>query len=194
MDENEKKIILYETLLKKYQKLINENEKKTVGEIKSLINKNDLTIESFVEQFKPEKYEFDKYYLLVLKKCYDFIISEINFVKIGFDLNYWLDAKDILKNKIADDEDISVMMCSIMLYLGDKNAEIVICELENYSTHSIITTEYKSQFIILDPMQKFEFEKFIGEKNQIINKYSFNEKKIKRFIYKFNNEKYEQFL
>jgi len=192
MEENVCK--LYEALLKKYRDLINEKEKKTVGEIKGLVDKEDLTIISFIERFKNENYEFEKDYLSVLKKCYEFVVSEITYAKLDFELNYWLSPAEILKYKVGDDEDIAIFLCSIMFALGDENAAVVVFEMEDFSTHAVVITEYKEKFILLDATQKVEFEKYIGEKEKVLENYRFKEKKIKRPVYKFNHFHYEQFV
>ncbi len=192
MEENVCK--LYEALLKKYRDLINEKEKKTVGEIKGLVDKENLTIISFIERFKNENYEFEKDYLSVLKKCYEFVVSEITYAKLDFELNYWLSPAEILKYKVGDDEDIAIFLCSIMFALGDENAAVVVFEMEDFSTHAVVITEYKGKFILLDATQKVGFEKYVGEKENVLENYRFKEKKIKRPVYKFNHFHYEQFV
>lgn len=193
-ESKELKAKLYETLLQKYKELINETEKKTVGEVKGLVNKNDLTIQSFVSKFKPENYSYESDFLETVKKCYDFIIKEIGFTKVGFDLNFWLSPEEILKNKIADDEDIAVFLCAVLNALGDETAEVLICELEDFSTHALTITEFKDKFILLDASQKTDFEEFIGKKEDVLKNYSCAGKKIKRPLYKFNSQNYEQFI
>ena len=192
MDENLCR--LYEALLKKYRELINENERKTVGEIKGLVNKEDLTVLSFIDQFKPKEYNFERDYLDVLKKCYEFVVKEISYAKLDFELNYWFDASEILKYKVGDDEDIAIFLCSVMFALGDNNAAVVVFELEDYSTHAVVITEFGGKFILLDATQKVEFERFIGRKEEVLEKYRFKGKRIKRPVYKFNHFHYEQFV
>lgn len=185
---------LYELLLNKYSDLINEFEKKTVGEIKAMVNADDLTVQSIVGDFKKDGYEFEKDYFEAAKKAFGFISSEIMFASSGIDLNFWLSPKEIMNKKVGDDEDIAVFLCSVLMALGDHNAEVVIAELENMSTHAFVITDIGEKFFILDPAQKLEFEKFCGEKTMVLANYVFNGSKIKRFLYKFNAQKYEQFV
>ncbi len=192
--EKDNKFKLYTVLLKKYAPLINESEKKTVGEIKELVTNEDLTIQSIIEDYKPKNYSFEKSYISTAKKTFNFILKEINFTKSDLKLNFWLSQKEILSEKIGDDEDLAVFLCSILYSLGDEKAEVVIAELDNLTTHAFVITEFKNQFILLDPSQKKPFEEFIGEKKEAIKKYSFNGAKIKRFLYKFNHNNYEQFI
>jgi len=194
IDNTNSKFKLYELLLKKYSDLINEFEKKTVGEIKALVNADDLSVQSLLQDFKDENYSFEKDYLNSTKKAFSFLVEEINFVKSDLDLNFWLSPREMLSKKVGDDEDLAVFLASILSALGDKNAEVIIAELENYSTHAFVVTTFNEKFYLLDPSQHHGFEDFSGNKAKVLGKYSFNNSKIKRFLYKFNKEKYEQFV
>jgi hypothetical protein len=194
MNDVEKELKLSKFLLQKYADIINEREQRTIGEIKELVNGKDLSIAGIIEDFKEEDYSFETNYLGVLEKIYNFICDEIEFIEANFGVNYWLSAKEIMELKIADDEDLAVFTCSCMKTLEDNNAEVIIAELDDYSTHAFIATEKDKKFMILDPAQKHEFKKYFGEKKDIIRDYTFKDKKIRRFLYRFNHDKYEQFL
>lgn len=185
---------LYRLLLQKYSNLINEKEKRTIGEIKGLVNAEDLTIQSVLSDLKPENYVFEQNYIDAAKKAFEFVANEISYVDPGLKINYWLSPKEIFSERVADDEDLAVFLCSILLALGDENASIVICELDNLRTHAIVLTEHEGKLILLDPTQKHGFNDFQGEKEEVLRKYSWNKAKIKRFLYKFNHSNYEQFV
>ncbi|MFA5763461.1 MAG: hypothetical protein WC915_01460 [archaeon] len=194
MDDLTKQLTLSKFLLQKYADIINEREQRTIGEIKSLVDGTDLSIQSLLTEFKGTYYSFNDNYAEVLPKIYKFIIDEIEYVNINFGVNYWLSAKEVLEIKVVDDEDLAVFTCSCMKALGDNKAQVIIAELENLSTHAFVSTEINGKFAIFDPAQKHEFQKFIGEKKDIIRDYAFKEHKIKKFLYRFNHERYEQFL
>ena len=185
---------LCEYLLNKYADIINEREKRTIGEIKALVDGSDLTIQSFVEDFKSPGYRFSEDYEKALKQTFDFVKKEISFVDVDLNVNYWLSPREILEVKVADDEDLAVFMCATMKALGDSTAEVIIAELENFKTHAFVLSEVGTDSIILDPAQDHSFEDFKGNKAEIIKTYSFEKQKIKRFLYRFNSQKYEQFL
>ena len=188
------KLKLYKLLLKKYAHLINSAEKKTIGEIKSLVNPEDLTIQALLSEFKPDDFEFQRDFIPTAKKLFDFLISEITYVKAELDINYWLTPKEIISNKLGDDEDLAVFLCSILTALGDENAAVLICELDDLSTHAAVFTEFKDKSYLLDPCQNHDFDAFSGDRKQILQAYHFNNAAIKRFIYQFNSKEYKQFL
>ncbi len=190
----DKKLKLYALLLKKYASYINEREKKTVGEVKSLINKDDLTIDSLVSQFKGSEYSFEKKYLEAARQAYESVIKEIEYVKADVEVNFWLTPSEIMKERVADDEDFAVFLCACLYALGDERAEVVIAELENLSTHAFVVTYADDKFLLLDPTQKHAFDRYFGDKKQVLKGYAFEGAPIKRFLYKFNARDYEQFI
>jgi hypothetical protein len=190
--ENEVKLCKY--LLEKYADIINEREKRTIGEIKALVDGSDLTVQSFVEDFKSPDYSFSEDYEGALKQVFDFAKLEIVFADVDLNINYWLTPRELLEVKVADDEDLAVFMCASMKALGDNTAEVIIAELENLKTHAFVLTEIGKDTLLLDPAQNHLFEEYKGNKVELIKKYSFQKHKIKRFLYRFNSDKYEQFL
>ncbi len=185
---------LYRLLLEKYADLVNEHERRTIGEIKGLVNGEDLTIQSILADFKKPAYDFQKDYPQVAEQVLRFVATEIDYVDPEMNLNYWLTAKEVFSHKIGDDEDLAVFLCSLLLALGDENAAVVIAELNNLRTHAFVATEFEGKFFILDPSQQHQFSQFSGAKEEALQKYSFKKAKIKRFLYKFNHTTYEQFM
>lgn len=192
--EKELRFKLYKFLLQKYTELINESEKKTIGEIKGLIDTNDLTTQSVISNLKPEEYEFRRDYLETAEKAYEFVSNGINCIDSGIELNYWLSSKELISLKAGDDEDVSLFLCNLLNALGDGTASVMVAEMEDSSTHSFVISAFNSKFMLLDSCSKSPFNEFIGEKTEVLQKYSFNGLKIKRFLYKFNSTEYEQFI
>jgi hypothetical protein len=191
--EKELKFKLYEFLLEKYTGIINEKEKRTIGEIKGLIDPDDLSIQSILAELISRNYSFSRNYLSVAREAYDFVVKEISFVDSNLKINYWMTPAEILRHKIADDEDLAVFLCTLLYALGDEKAFVVVAEMENLTTHAFVMTEYKGKFYLFDPAQKSSFEEFSGKKEEVLAKYSFKNSKIKRFLYRFNALEYEQF-
>ncbi len=190
--ENEFKLAKY--LLEKYTDLINEKEQRTIGEIKDLVSGKDLTIIGLVEELKTKPYNFNENFIESLKNVLFFVKKEIQFVEAEINLNYWLSPREIMESKVADDEDLAVFMCACCKALGDEKAEVIIAELDNLKTHAFVITDYNGKFLLIDPSQDQEIDSFFGIKSEVLAKYSFQKQKINRFLYRFNFEKYEQFL
>ena len=194
MANTDNQLELCKFLLHKYADVINEREKRTIGEIKALVDGSDLSIQSLADDFKEPAYSFEENYEVALKKGFDFVKKEIVFVDADLSLNYWMSPKEVLELKLADDEDLAVFMCSLMKALGDEKAEVIIAELESLKTHAFVATQIGNDFLILDPAQNHKYDQYKGNRTDIVRDYAFGGQKIRRFLYRFNSDKYEQFL
>lgn len=191
--DNEIQLKLQKILLQRYSGLINERETKTVGEIKEMVNKNDLTIHALIASFGFVDYSFQDKYMSAAQMAFNFVRDNISTIEFDFGVSYWLFPKEILTERIADDEDKAIFLCSLLYALGDGNAEVVIAELTNGTPHAFVATQIGQKFYILDACQNHDFAQFCGEKSEAMGKYRFNTSGIKKFLYKFNHENYEQF-
>jgi len=185
---------LYGILLEKFSPLINEQGKKTIGEIKGLVNGEDLTVQGAISELVPENYDFDGNYLNVAEKAFEFVKKEIDFAKDDLNLTYWLSPHEIMTSHVADDGDIAVFLCSMLHALGDENASVIIAEMDNLSTHAFVLMEHEEKAYFLDASQEHSFGEFSGRMTNVMKQYSFKGVKIKRLMYKFNHFEYRQFL
>ncbi len=184
---------LYKLLLNKYSDLINEKEQKTVGEIKAMVSKDDLTIVSLAQELGGPNYDPKKDYEVAAEKAFNYVRDNILFVEADLNISFWLSPNEIVSEKIGDSEDQAVFLCSLLYALGDEKAECVIAEMSNSKTHAFVITELNNKFLLLDPIQKTSFKEFYGEKAKVIAKYSYEGAFIEKFLYKFNHSNYEQF-
>jgi len=181
----------YELILDKYKDEINEQERKTISQIKETVSPNDLTIRGIISKYKPVGYDYNKDYIDTLKKAYNFIKSEIDVIKTDLKIMYWMDATTIFKNKYCDDQDAAALFCSIMQGLNDYDAQVYVVLLENETTHSFVKTKYKNNYYIFDLSQKCPFELYVyTDETKLIENYKYNGNKIKKVIYRFNQNIY----
>ncbi len=185
---------LYRLLLKKYAGIINEKEKRTIGEVKGLVNGDDLTIQSIVSEFKDPNYVPERGFFKAAKKAFEFVKREIHFVKADIDLDFFLSPLEIMTEKVADDQDQAVFLCSLFSALGHEGASVVIAEMDDLKTHAFVILDYNGKAFFLDPTQDHGFEDFSGETAQVLKNYSYRGVKIRRLLYKFNNYEYRSFI
>ncbi len=181
-------------LLKKYSSLITEKEEKSISDLKLLINPEDPEVKKLREKFITSKYSFEENYLESLKKIHNHLLENIREAKLDFPLTFWLSTNEMLKWGLADDEDLAIFLCSLMLSLGDKKAMVYIVELSNLETRALVFTEYKNTFFILDPFQKESLDRFKGERDSVIASYAFGENRINRPLFAFNRDEYKSFI
>ncbi|MBI4210082.1 MAG: hypothetical protein HY544_01065 [Candidatus Diapherotrites archaeon] len=183
----------YRAIIARYSDIINRKEEKTVGGIKALVSKDDLTVQSIVNSISGEGYKFPVDFMRAAEKAFNYVRDEITYVDADIGISFWLTPMETVSEGIADDEDKSVFLCSLLYTLGDQNAEVVIAELDNSKTHAFVVTVFNGNFVLLDTCQHTDFRHFSGDKADVLKRYSFGGSRIKRFLYRFNNSKYEQF-
>ena len=107
---------------------------------------------------------------------------------------FWLYFTEIIKNKIADEQDISILLCSIMQALNDNESYIYVVQLENDKTHAFVKTKYKNTHYILDLTQRVPFDMFkANDEEELFSNYTFLKNKIVKKIYKYNQDSYLDF-
>jgi hypothetical protein len=191
---SDNKLVFYKMLLDKYADIINQKEQRTVGEIKTLINVDDLSVQSLVAKFRPDTYTKEKDYLFTAQQVFEFITQEIHYTPNELNINFWLSPTDILANKVSDDEDLAVLTCTTLCVLGDDKALVYVMEMEDLRTHAVVITEINGKTLLLDPSVNHGFFKYYGDKSFVFKKYRFEGKKLKRALYRFNASTYEQFI
>ncbi|HRT02473.1 MAG TPA: hypothetical protein P5513_00820 [Candidatus Diapherotrites archaeon] len=190
-----KKEKYYKAVIEKNKEKLNEFNNKTITEIKNTINPDDLTIKNIVEKFKPIGYDFNKDYLNTLKTIYNFLKQEITIIDPELKILIYDDATTIIKNKITNDISAAIMLCSIMCALGDENAMVEAVLLEKEGNHAFVKTKYKNKYYIFDLSQDNSFEKY-NDKNieNLYQNYTYDNKKIVKKIFNFNQNIYMNYL
>lgn len=192
--EDVNKIKYLVLIINKYKDLINENERKTISQLKEMVKPTDLTIKSISSKFTPIAYDFNKDYLQTLRKAYNYLRTEINIINNDLKIIFWMDFSKIIKEKVCDEQTISVMLCSVMRSLQDNMATIDVVLLEDDKVHSFVTTKIKETYYILDLVQNVPFETYKGNNaDQLFEEYRFENKKIVRKIYSYNNQEYTDY-
>ena len=183
LEECERKLLIYKTIVNRYADVIASNERKTITELKQMVDKEDSVVLEIVEGIKkrigneegfiPER---------DVERAVEEIVNigrEIRLVK--FPVTFWLSFKEINELKIADGVDRAVFMCAIARALGYQ------CE--------VCVSKDGSVYLILSPGQDLDSgEVFVilpdcsirkGLKKDVINEYC--------LAYGFNDVVYEEF-
>lgn len=178
-------------IISRYKDIINEKERKTISEMKKNIDPNDLSIKSIINKYSPIGYNFEKDYLKTLKKIYNYIKSEIEIIENEYEILFWMDFTKIFSEKVCDQQNASVLFCSIMEGLEDENATIEVVLLDNEKIHTFVKTKYKNTHYIFDLAQKLPFDTFKKDnEEELFKEYKFENKKIIRRIYSYNKYNY----
>jgi len=181
-------------ILQRYSDYINKQEAKSVTEIKSMVNPDDLTVLSLVKKFTSElkNYSYPAGYERAAKMAFDYVRDEIITLPKAPGIAYWLYPEDVMKIKAGDNEDQAILLCSILIALGEKDAYVAVVQLEDGTMHSIVLTKIAGQTIALDPSQKHAFDSYRGTEQEAIMAYRLGDSRISKIVYKFNDKYYTE--
>ena len=193
----EKKRKVYEVILGRYKDELAEKETKTAGEIRAMVNPNDLTVKSLVERFKQglPSYVFSRDYEMTAKRAFDFVKDNVSVIESDLGIPFWLTPTEVVRCGAGDDEDRAVLLCSVLQALEDENARVVIAELSSGATHAFVLTKIKGSFLVLDPLPGSVFgeAKFFSESDVLRNYRPPGLSSLANFLYSFNNSFYKEY-
>lgn len=185
----------YRQLLERFAPLINEHTKKTVGEIKTLIEPKDLSVQSLVLEAVGEAYDSTTQFSDKLNHVVNHLRERVQFVPNDTQVNGWLTPTEALEWGCADEEDLAVLLASVALALKVDEVFVVVAEMEKGSAHAFNLLHHQENFFIIDLTQNHALNAF--EKNnaeEALNSFTYQNQPIKRLLYRFNRESYEQFF
>lgn len=193
--EDSLQIKYFKLIINKYKDLINENERKTISQLKEMIKPSDLTIKGIVSKFTPIGYDFNKDYVHTLRKVYNYLRNEITIVNTDLKIQFWMSFSRIITEKVCAEENIATLFCSIMRSLQDNMAIIDVVLLEDDKVHSFVTTKIKETYYIFDLVQNIPFDTYKDtDQNKLYEDYRLHGKKILRKIYSYNNLEYTDYV
>ncbi|MCK4883416.1 MAG: hypothetical protein KAS30_00965 [Candidatus Diapherotrites archaeon] len=193
LSESEAKNKFYKAVIERYADAVESGESKTAAQMKSLVDPKNEIVLALSTQFKSgtENYSFETEYLKVAQNVFNWIVSNIVVVSHDIKSSFWLSLGEVVSKKIGNIEETSILLCSVLKSLGDKDAKVVTVLLDDDTQHSFIQTIFREKFFIID-LQAKDFFEFYGAENTVKKLYNFNGHKIKKYLYEFNEGNYSQ--
>lgn len=143
----ETKLKFYDLVVSRYKNIISEKESKSISDIREKCAPYSKFIEELTKQILHEikDYEYENNFLQALEKVLEYI-KTIRILDLNFD--FWLSFEDIDKLKAATAIDKSMLLCSLIRYLGSENCIVVVTK----SKANYISLEYKSEKYLINPV------------------------------------------
>lgn len=140
------KLKLYELILDKYRKQIEEGERKSISELREKVSPNREEVKIIGNKILSniKNYSYENHFLIALSNVISYLNS-IKIVKLPF--NVWLDFKTIDEIKIADSIDKSLLALALIRFLGSQNAKVIVLS----DKRTVVNFEYNNYFYILIP-------------------------------------------
>jgi hypothetical protein len=197
----------YRKIISRYAALVNENEEKTVPELKALVDKASETVQQLkaqaLEQAAANKkaagtlagdwqYDYEKDFLFAAEPAFA-IVRGIRQVHSEASVSFWLSQKEVVELGAADVFDKALLLCSLLQALGAQ-AKVLVLELENNAIHPVTVTQYSGRDYLLDASQcDSQLTTYCGGLEEVLAGFSFGGAKFLKKSYEFDADNYKEF-
>ncbi len=172
---------ILESLLKDYSSYIEEKEKKTIQEMKEMVQPNNINLREFLEDIEKDGLE-------ACEEAYDKIMDKIESCS-PLPVEYWMNIKTMIDLKAAGHKDKAILLCSAFRHFGAES-HVAIIKLENGERRPLTQIKTNNKYLLIDPNQKQPFKRYYGTRGEIKNQYKYKGSKIREFKYLFNDREY----
>lgn len=188
---DKQRLLFYRAILEKFSPIIQEKATKTVGEIKALVDEDDLTIQALAIEFQSE--ETNSFWDQMKSFCAK-LREHVRAVPNDVAINCWFSPQEIMENKVADDEDLAVLVATVGKAMGADEVFVVIAELTNNQSHAFALFKKDDQWGLADASQSETTVLTAPGMEEVLDSFEYENEKIKRILYRFNRETYDQFF
>ncbi len=117
---------LYLEMIMRYREKIEEGERLYMAELPKLVTPSDETVVAAANKIKGEflSYNFDTDFPEAMRKAYAFVSSSIS--QVSPPIEFWLRPNQVLGIGAGDVFDQAVLLCSILIGLGNLSAKVVV--------------------------------------------------------------------
>ena len=178
----EDKIKVLKIIISRYKEIIQRGETKTIADLKLMIVPDNETIvkkrNEITDKIRP--YIYEQHFLDAAEEAHK-IVSQIRTYSLQID--FWLTPEELIDLKGGDPMDKAIFLCSLLIALENIDSYVIVGI--NKGTKVAVGFTFNNEFHILDPISEIHNK---GEKEEIINKWFEDDKK----IYEFNDRDYNE--
>ena len=197
--ETKVRLAVYRKIIERYAEVVNVGEQKAIPELKSLVNPDDATVRLLKSKFIEElsvayqgawNYSSERDFEGYAKKAFA-LVSALKPVHANLNVTYWLSPADIVEVGAADPLDKAILLASLFVAGGCKDARVRLVSLEGGAKHAVVLCSAGGQVELWDAASGV---KLAGKTvDEVLGRYDFGGKKIAKNLYEFNNLDYQDF-
>jgi hypothetical protein len=189
MDENEllkKYNDLYLEIIMKYKGHIEEHESLYVAELPTLVTPNDELVKGLAASFSSrfQDYKYEDNFPDAAKLAFEHVKAAI--VPVSLPIQFWLRPNQAIKYGAGDIFDKAVLLCSLLIALGNPSTKVIIVVRENERSF-LVYFEFKERLVAMnleDGSNEF------GTKDEMLRSLNIDEKNDEITAYEFNDKMY----
>ncbi len=180
--------LIYKKIIERYRELIEAGESKSIPELRSLVKPQSSAVielrDKLTREFKPYDYERD--FLAASQKSFEFVKDEIKNEHVN--IEFWLSPRDILELSAADEMDKAILLCSLLIALGNRSAKVVV-ETKGGLKHAFVMFSFGSRYYLFDPVHDINLA---GSKEILEAQISTEKDEENKIVYEFNDTEYNE--
>ncbi len=140
---------LYLEIINRYKDYIEERENLYVAELPKLVTPENEAVSSFANSIKEtfQGYEYESNFKEAALKAFDYVNNSISVVATP--IQFWLMPEETLSLKCGDHFDRAVLLCSMLIALGNPSSKIAIITKENYRA-ILVCCELNDKILYMD--------------------------------------------
>lgn len=173
---------LYLAIISRYKGYIEEKESLSVAELPILVTPNNEKVVQKAKEIKAHflNYDYDANFREAASMAQEFVGKSIT--DIVLPLQFWLTPEETLTFTMGDAMDRCILLCSILINLGNPSAKILIKTVDT-SRSVYVYYEFGGKIYATDDSVLKEYE----SKEAMLNSLGINEN---TSAYEFNNQMY----
>lgn len=172
---------ILESILKEYSAYIEDNEEKTIQEMKEMVQPNNINLKEYLSDIEVEDLE-------ACEKAYKKIMKEIQSCS-PLPVEYWMTIKSMIDHRAADHKDKAILLCSAFRHFGVE-AHVALVKLENGEKRPLTRVKASGKHLLIDPNKEHSFKRYYGTEEEMKEQYEHEGSKIREFEYLFNDKEY----
>jgi hypothetical protein len=188
LEVSKRRELIYKKIIERYRELIEAGESKSIPELRSLVRPQSSSVielkDKLTKEFKPYDYERD--FVTAAQKAYEFVKDEIKTEHVN--IEFWLSPKDILELNAADEMDKAILLCSLLIALGNKTAKVVV-EMKGGLKHAFVMFSFSNRYYLFDPVHDINLA---GSKEILEAQISTEKDEENKLVYEFNDTEYNE--
>lgn len=190
IDACRRRLALYRKIFERYAEIIEASEEKSVLELRALVEPENAAVQEakrrVTSAFRP--YVYQDNFMAAAERALEHVAG----IKTEtLPVEFWLKPEDITELGVAGDMDKAILLCALLIALGNESAKVNIAEAENGLKLSLVTFEFGGRQYLLDPREG----RMRGgaERAKLLETHESGGAKVIKILYEFNNTEYDSF-
>jgi hypothetical protein len=140
---------LYLEIIMRYKDAIEKGETLYVAELPKLVTPTDGNVLAAVSKIIStfHIYNPDEDFLEAAQQAHRYVKDEI--ATVSPPIQFWLRPNQVISLQVGDVFDKAVLLCSMLIALGNVSSKIVTAVKDNEKRH-VVCSEYKGELVIVD--------------------------------------------